>query len=393
MRYDVLMLSPDLSAPARHVVEFFQADVATSLQELVQRMGEKRYKVLVLDQVTADKPDLALCETLLQRDFMQNVPLVILGSSYAVKDKVKALEIGCDDLIDSKISSDEISARITKSIFHQIANSQLNQRLVLATETARSAMVDNSDLDANIQFLLQIHNCDNLDQLGQQFFATIQRYGLSCSLQMRSEMGKKDMEAHGMAKHLESQLLYQLKDSGRYVDFGKRTIVNYDRVSLLIKNMPLDDPEKYGAIKDNTFCLVQGVNARILALEDRYKLLMEKEALHKLSHDVRLVIHALKHSYQGVMQQIVAEVEGVTEQLEHRLPHLALTEVDEQFVYAATAKLVAETNRIFNDGLKVDELFERLESAVQRSLAAAKDPSNTRNENKPPSSGNVVELF
>src|SRR5687768_7348652 len=201
MAYDVLVLSADLSASARHVVEFFQDDVVTSRDQLPQRMKQKHYRVLVLDQVAVPQLDLHECEMLVQQDYVKGTPVVVLTSSPAVTEKIKALEIGCDDLIDSKTAPDELAARITKSIFHQIANSQLSQRLNQATETARSAMVDNSDLGANIQFLLQIHNCDNLDQLGQQFFATIARYGLSCSLQMRSEMGKKDMEAHGMAKH------------------------------------------------------------------------------------------------------------------------------------------------------------------------------------------------
>lgn len=392
MPYDVLLLSPHLSSLGRDVANFFQADVATSADDVPRMMADKRYRIVVMDLINDSPIDLSSCETLLQRECMHAVPLVALTSDYAVKDKVKALEIGCDDLIDSKTTPDEVFARITKSIFHQIANSQLNQRLLVATETARNAMVDNSDLGANIQFLLQVQNCDNLDQLGQQFFATIQRYGLSCSLQMRSEMGKKDMEAHGMAKHLESQLLFQLKDSGRYVDFGPRTIVNYDRVSLLIKNMPVSDPEKYGSIKDNTFCLVQGINARILALEDRFKLLMEKEALHKLANDVRAVMGSLKIAYQDVMQNIVGEVENVAERLEHRLPHLALTEVDEQFIYELSSNLVVDTNRIFNEGLKVDELFDRLENTVKRSLAAASDPSVVR-ENRPPDASNVVELF
>jgi CheY-like chemotaxis protein len=392
MPYEVLLLSPHLSSLGRDVAKFFSADVAANAQDVPRMMADKRYRIVVMDLINDSPIDLTSCQTLLQQECMHTVPLVALTTDYSVKDKVKALEIGCDDLIDSKTTPDEVFARITKSIFHQIANSQLNQRLLLATETARNAMVDNSDLGANIQFLLQVQNCDNLDQLGQQFFATIQRYGLSCSLQMRSEMGKKDMEAHGMAKHLESQLLFQLKDSGRYVDFGPRTIVNFDRVSLLIKNMPIDDAEKYGSIKDNTFCLVQGVNARILALEDRFKLLMEKEALHKLANDVRAVMGSLKIAYQDVMREIAGEVESVTERLEHRLPHLALTEADEQFIYDLSSKLVLDTNRIFNEGLKVDELFDRLENTVKRSLAAASDPSVIR-ENRPPDANNVVELF
>lgn len=392
MPYEVLLLSPHFSDLGRDVANFFSADVAVSADDVPRMMADKRYRIVVMDLIGDSPFDLTSCQTLLLQECMQTVPLVALTTDYSVKDKVKALEIGCDDLIDSKTTPDEVFARITKSIFHQIASSQLNQRLLLATETARNVMVDNSDLEANIQFLLQMQSCDNLDELGQQFFATIQRYGLSCSLQMRSDMGKKDMEAHGMAKHLESQLLFQLKDSGRYVDFGPRTIVNYDRVSLLIKNMPLKDPEKYNSIKESAFCLVQGVNARILALEDRFKLLLEKEALHTLAKDTRAVMNSLKMAYQGVVREIGSEVDSATERLEHRLPHLALTEADEQFIYDLSAKLAMDTNRIFNEGLKVDELFERLENTVKRSLAAASDPSVIR-ENRPPDASNVVELF
>lgn len=388
MAYEVLLFSSDLSPLAREVMNFFHADAASDVGQMMQMMQQKRYRIVVLDQALSGFLDLQLCQTLLQQETMQQVPLVVLTTAYAVKDKVKALEIGCDDLIDSKTTPDEVFARITKSIFHQIANSQLNQRLVLATETARNAMVDNSERGAIIHFLLQIHNCDNLDQLGQQFFASIQRYGLSCSLQMRSQMGKKDMEAHGMAKHLESQLLYQLKDSDRYVDFGARTIINFERVSLLIKNMPTNDPEKHGSIKENLLYLVQGINARIIALEDRYNLLMEKETLHKLGGDVRSVVSSLKHAYQNVMRQIITEVESVTENLDHRVPHLALTEADEQFIYGLTSRLVTDTNRIFNEGLKVDELCERLENVVRRNVGAAE----TR-QGKFSDGSNVVDLY
>ncbi len=393
MSYEVLMFSKKLSQLGEHVLEFFKAEVVESSDQVLARIGEKNYRAVVWDTVNEPEFELEECKSLLANDSMKSIPVILLTTLSDVKAKVKAFDFGCDDFVDSSTSPDEACARITKSIFHQIANVQLSQRLAQATETAKSAMVNNSDLGANIQFLLQVHACDNVDQLGQQFFATVERYGLACSLQMRSEMGIKNMEAHGMAKDLESQLLLQLKDEGRYVDFGRRTIVNYDRVSLLIKNMPLDDPGKYGAIKDNTFCLVQGVNSRILALEDRHKLLAEKDSLHKLSIDVKTVISALQHSYQDVMSNIVNEVENATEKIQHRLPHLALTEADEEYIDQIAEVLVHQTNSIFNEGLKVDELFMRLEGAVERSLDSVMAPSVSAPKEPPPAQDSIVELF
>lgn len=395
MAYEILLLSPKISDLGRHVLDFFQADHVDSVDHVSEVLTHKKYRALVFDAVEQKSTDLQSCEELFQIDRLKGLPVILLTSNYTLQDKLKAFDLGCDDFIDGTTPGDEVCARVNKSVFHQIANEQLSQRLHQATETARSAMVDNSDLGANIQFLLQVHQCDNLDQLGQQFFSTIDRYGLSCSLQMRSEMGIKDMEAHGMAKDLESQLLMQLKDKGRYVDFGKRTIVNYDRVSLLIRNMPVDDADKYGAIKDNTFCLVQGINARIIALEDQFKLLAEKDSLRKLSTDVKHVIGGLKESYQEVMKNIVHEVENASELIQHRVPHLALTEEDEVFLEGVTDQMVARTNQTFNDGLKVDELFNKLESAVERSLKSVSEPSKAEDVSpkERPNSDNVVELF
>ncbi len=364
----VLLYSDRVSDLGEHVATHFSAEKVSSVDSAVGVLESGGFGVVVFDSASGGAPDLETCKTLLQSEQMLSVPLILLTAEYSLEDKLKAYEIGCDDFIASSVSPKETCARVTRSIFNQIATSQLKSRLDAASQTAHSAMADNSDLGANIQFLLAVHDCDNLDQLGQRLFNTLERYGLSCSLQMRSIMGDKDMEAHGMAKDLESQLLSQLCDGGRFIDFGPRTIVNYHRVSLLIKNMPVDDQDKYGAIKDNTFSLLQGLNARIAALEDRHRLELEKAALRKMSEDVSHVMNSLKDSYQSVMCDIVNEVENVAELIQMKVPSLALTEDNEIFLEAATTQAIVNTNKIFNEGLVVDECFAKLETAVEHSL-------------------------
>lgn len=395
--YHVLIIAKQISKSAEQVLTYFKGDAVAEIALLEGTLKEKNYRVVVYDGLATSSLDLDSCKEIVTILGEKRIPLVALTNGVSPEEKLRAFDLGCDDLIDINFATqDEINARITKSIFHKIATEQLHNRLELATETARTAMVDNSDLGANIQFLLAVNDCDNLDQVGQQFFSTIERYGLYCSLQMRSTLGIKDMEAHGMAKDLESQLLFQLKDSGRYIDFGVRTIVNYGRVSLLIKNMPLNDQEKYGAIKDNTFSLLQGLNARIIAPEDRWGLLEEKESLKKISQDVNAVMSTIKNSYHSVMRQILTEVENVAEMIEHRLPHLALNEADETFMFSVTDQLVKETNEVFNNGLKVDEIFERLEQALRRALSSIEKDSikselGSKETNKGPDKS--IELF
>ncbi len=398
--HKVLIFCPyALSLQGEEIEKAFAVTRVCDEAEILAAVKQDAFKVVVVDMAVSQDLDLSYCEKLLSYNELKDMPLVLLTRSQAGRDKLKAFEIGCDDFIESVVSPEETCARITRSIFHRIATEQISSRLEIANQAAHSAMVDNSDLGANLQFLLSVHNCDNLDELGQQFFSIIERYGLKCSLQMRSVMGDKNMEAHGMAKDLETQLLSQMAESGRYVDFGKRTICNYDKVSLLIKNMPVDDMEKYGAIKDNTFCLVQGLNARIHALEDKYRIEQEKEALKRLSQDVKTVMVKLKDSYQDVMRSIANQVESTSNIIQDRIPALALMEYDESFLENALNKSVKETNRIFNEGLVVDEVFQRLEATIEKSLKNAEKPADKLtsiakvDEKKPDGGSPPVELF
>ncbi len=353
----------------QNIATSFNVVKTTTLEETLSCANEAIYKALIVDLNGQTPLNLDVCKQLTESGTeVAALPLVVLSPSLALNDKLRAFDVGCDDYIEPGICAEEITARINKAIFHRIASKQLKDRLELANATAYSVMSDNSDLGANIQFLLEINHCDNIDQLGQLFFRLMGRYGLSVSLQMRSLYGVKNMEANGMAKDLESQLLWQMKDSGRYVDFGRRTLMNYGRCSLLVRNMPVDDEVRYGAIKDNTFALIQGVDARIKSLDQYLKLQEEKMALHKLSHGVKSVMTQIDQSYQSVMREIVLTVEDMSDAIQRRIPVLALSEEQESFFESVVDACVLKTNCVFNDGLKVDESFYQLSLTMEKAL-------------------------
>ena len=73
---------------------------------------------------------------------------------------------------------------------------------------------------------------------------------------------------------------------------------------------------------------------------------------------------------------------------------LALSDKDEQFIDKVTEQLIRETNQVFGEGLKVDEIFEQLERAVTRSLDSLSQEDQEKKLNGkgsvPPDSSAVV---
>lgn len=370
----------------------FQVQQAKTVDEAMALASEADVRVMIYDVTTCGPVSFDGLGALMgNTEVMTDLPLVFLSSSQSLADKLKAFELGVDDYIEADTCLEEVCARVSKSIFHRIASAQLKDRLDLANATAYTAMSDNSDLGSNIQFLLGVSRCDNLDQLGQLLFSSLERYGISCSLQMRGLYEIKNMEATGMAKDLESQLLMQMKDAGRYIDFGCRSLVNYGQASLLVRNMPLDDERRYGAIKDNTFALIQGIDARIKALDEHTKLLEEKEALKKLSLDVKGVMTEIDDAYQGVMRTIVSTVESMAERIQDKIPVLALSEEQESFFEEVTAQCVSEANSVFADGLKVDESFHKLSQSMDHAINTLDGVEELHSSGE--SEANTSELF
>ena len=93
-------------------------------------LEENNYRIVVYDGLADATLDLQYCQELATRLSPKALPLLVLTNGVSPEEKLKAFEVGCDDLIDINVATvDEINARITKSIFHRIANEQLQKRL------------------------------------------------------------------------------------------------------------------------------------------------------------------------------------------------------------------------------------------------------------------------
>lgn len=351
--YSVVVLGCKDGLPlAAQLDSSFNAHVTKSQTECLQALKSDSYQLVLID---IHCPDLSVFDTCKNIKSDTGTPVIFVTASENNEERLAAYDCGADDylLIDDLVA--ELNGRLERIIINKIANDQLKKQLAQANEMAFIAMSDTSDLGVNIQFLLEVNNCSNLDELGMRLFQALQSYGINCSLQMRSQFAVKNMEANGMAKSLESQLLSEMKDQGRYVDFGKRSVMNYESVSLLVKNMPVDDEKKYGAIKDNVFSLLQGADARISALDTLGSLALEKNLVRSLTLKMKDLMSSIDDSYQEVMKDIANVVEEMADRIEGSMQYLGMDEAQETSLHETIESGISNTNKVFSEGLKLDK--------------------------------------
>lgn len=362
----MLLATQDVSEFGHRVIDFFTADLIDDFALLTHEVNLCDYRALVVDDINGSF-DLDLYTHLFAIEDVNDLSVILLVNEATLGQKIKAYELGVDDVITTNAGVDDVSARITKAIFHNIANTQL-QMIRCFDDVVSFSASSTMQYHSTIDFLLQIHDCDNLDQLGQLFFTLMATYKLSCSLQMRSIMGDKNMEAHGMSKELESELLTALAEQSEDFDFGKKTIICYRDISILIKDMPRDDDETCLAIKSMVRVLAQGLHARVSALNNQCGLLKEKDLVCEVAQEIRYAVKMISHAHTHVIKHIFTQLECMILTLSE-ITHVVKISEESRIALESIVKQCREQiDVIKQDDSVVENSCQRLESTIEKML-------------------------
>lgn len=323
----------------------------------------------ILIRVAADNEAmLALCRELTDAFNEKVIPVVVVSDEYDVDRFMAFYDAGCDDFIQPD-SLPTLHRRLQKILEYHESVESMKSQLQHANNMVFSAMSDTSDLGVNIQFLVESTSCITLEALGDRLFQSLKNYHVLCSLQFRSRHRIVNLEPNGSSRDIEAALMLACKDQGRYVDFEARTIMNYGSVSVLVKNMPTDDPLKYGSVKDNIFSLLQGADACVNAIDNLVSLELESELVRQMASQMRELMTRTDASYQGVMQDIASVVENMAEGIDSNIQVLGMDEQQEQAIQQVMEQGIANTSRIFNEGIRVDEGLQQFLSQVDAVFA------------------------
>jgi hypothetical protein len=118
----------------------------------------------------------------------------------------------------------------------------------------------------------------------------------------------------------------------RFFDFGSRTIVNYQDISLLIKEMPLDDMERYGRLKDLMPVLLSAVYAKAGILKTEQALEEQSKELLSSFAKIRTSFYYLVKNLLENQSQSTEVLRSMTRELNMDLLRMGLDDDQEEYL-------------------------------------------------------------
>lgn len=236
--------------------------------------------IIILDVEMPGMNGYQVCEKLRENPVSKEIPVVFLSSHTSLRDRMQGYEAGADDFLVKPFENADLVAKMMILAKYLEDKKILTEQYQLASKTAHMAMTSSSELGLAMQFVEKSYGYHNFQDLSDALFNVTSQYQVSCALMILADNGEPIwFSPDEPIKPLEKEMMEMLDRQQRFIDFGSRTIINYHHLSLLVKNMPLDDLERYGRIKDLLPMLLAAVDSKINAINSESVLSTQSEEL------------------------------------------------------------------------------------------------------------------
>ena len=250
-------------------------DGESGIEEAIRKIPD----VILLDVEMPGINGYEVCERLRENKQTKEIPIVFLSSHSSLRERMQGYEVGADDYLVKPFEKDHLLARISVLLKYQTQRKELGKQYLIAQENAILAMTGASELAIAMRFLEKSLSYFNINDLTQGLLDSTDQFYIDCCVMVIVDGQPLWYSSKGTVSPLEKELIEMSDKGARFLDFGAKTIVNYPSVSLLVKNMPLDDVERYGRIKDILPILLSAVNTKINVLDTQAALSQQSEDL------------------------------------------------------------------------------------------------------------------
>lgn len=348
----------------------FEREFFTSGEACLARIAECRPDIIILDLTLPGISGFEVCQRLKDDWETQDIPILFVSASDDIDTRLLCYEAGGEDFITKPFDPAELLRKVKVAARILGQKHALHEQAGYAQRTAMSAMVSMGELGVVLQFLSKSFACGTREELGAALLEAVRQYELNSAVQLRMDDQALSMSENGIDLPLEVSVLNHVRHSGRIFQFKTRCVFNYGHVTLLVNNMPLDDPDRCGRIRDNVALLAEGADARMRAIEAAELARHRRASIEAALPRVQTTLEAVQANYRRNSLELTQVMIEFQEALSKSFFTLGLTESQEESMTALAStymqRMVASQDASLQTIGQLQELAFSLEQVLRR---------------------------
>lgn len=285
--------------------------------------------LILLDIDMPGMDGFALCRALRDASETEGIPVIFLSALEEEADRLRAFDSGGSDFIAKPPAAGELKARIRAQLQ---AKEQLNQSRAMASyasQAAMTAMSSMSEMGTLIQVLQRFNACATPVELADAVVSGIANFDLRGAVALSIDGETLYRNPEGDATALERSVLEHVKTLERIVTFRNRLSIHYDHICLLVTNLPLDQEELCGRLRDHLATLVESANVRAAAIGALRRATRQDAAIDRTTSRLVETLTRIDHAQRQSRASTGVAIQQFKEEALHVLQGMALTESQE----------------------------------------------------------------
>lgn len=316
--------------------------------------------LVLLDVEMSEMSGYEVCRVMREDSAIGDLPILFLSGRVNDEDRLAGYEAGGDDYLTKPVSAEELRAKVKRELAAHAERRRLKADLSGAFSTAMTAMTSAAEIGAVLQFLRTSFGCESYATLCTELLNTLAAYGLEANVQVRGRQGSISLGANGPCSPLEESVLTTMSEHGRLFEFGSRTSCSYEHITIIVKSIARDDPERHGRMKDNLAWLAEGANARVVSLDATAAMATQHAMLSQLTARTRKALESIeqRHRSQGIRSSQIFQ--ALQQDFERRVLTLGITHSQEEELAEMLQRAADQALALYNDGLEIGAHMEAI---------------------------------
>lgn len=335
----------------------YQLEFAESGEESIEKLYTLKPELILLDVNMPGMGGIETCKKIKSDIESSEIPIIFLSALGLPEERMNGYKAGADDYITKPFDSDELLAKINLTLASQQEKTTLQQGSSDAMSMAMTAMTQASEMGEVMQFTRDSYHCRTLEELANRLLQSLSQIELNATVRMTENKQDLFFSTTGIVGDREKEAMEYAREGDRFIHFGKRSILNYNNLSVLIKNMPIQDTDKYGRLNDITGMLVEGADARIIGIDMLYSLSQLISTTREVLGDIEVTHKENEHKNAEILNDLSNSVDWA-------FINMDLDEDQEKYFRDLLNKTQEQSSALFEADHQMEQKIETLISSL-----------------------------
>ncbi len=240
---------------------------------------ESKPTAIIADVQMPNMDGFTLCKAIGDDLELSDIPVMLMSAKENTDELLKVYDVGGQGFITKPINHKVLMTHIAHMLQISGERKQMKSKINYATSTAFTAMSSMSETGLLMETLKNFNANNTAQGLAQLVIAALQQFQLDGFVQLKTDTGVVALNPRGEASNVELAILQKMASMDRIMSFRNRLSIHYPNVQLVVNNMPLDDEDRCGRLRDHLAILIEAAESRLEAIKVKTTLIATQNQL------------------------------------------------------------------------------------------------------------------